>query len=160
MNHLPLRNTMHLGCSCHALNGLGLTKAQVEAFFIGPNKYVRNTKATNIYVKPGEAAFRTIGPNENMGMVKGINQAGTWGQLDSGYWIWLEDSMYTVNLTTPPPNSLFDAVGREVKELSVNVLELVGPILLKAGIGVAVAFGVYQLGKSYITSKAKKVATA
>ena len=150
-----------LGCSCQdnrvSLSGVGITKAEVEAFFIGRDKYVRNTKETPLYKAPGEAPFTTIAPNENMGMVVGINTKGNWGKLDSGYWILLADSMYTVTLSVPPPTSIYDAVGREVKkvaEFSLN--KILVPVLITAGVVTAVIY----FGKTYIETKATKAATA
>lgn len=147
--NLPLRNN-YLGCPCQE-QGLGaVTKAQVEAFFIGPTKYVRNSKQTNIYPAPGQAAVKVIGANDNMGQVVGVNQAGTWGKLDSGFWIFLEDSMYTVNLSTPPPNSLLDAVGREVENLALYSFKKLLPVL----IGVGVVLVAVNLAGKYVQTKA------
>jgi len=146
-----------LGCDCQKQLGATLTKAQVEAFFIGKNKYVRNTKPTPLYKAPGEAPFSTIGPNENMGMVVGINTKGNWGKLDSGYWILLADSMYTVILSVPPPTSIVDAVGREVKKVAEFSLQnIIGPVLITAGVLAAVIY----FGKTYIETKAVKTASA
>lgn len=156
-----------LGCDCQAnaiaqqkfnqLNGLGITKAEIEAFFIGPKKYVRNTKETPLYKAPGEAPFTTIAPNANMGMVVGINTKGNWGKLDSGYWILLVDSMYTVTLSVPPPTSIVDAVGREVKKVAeFSLQKILVPVALTAGVVVAVLY----FGKTVIEKKATKVALA
>lgn len=148
--NLPLRNN-YLGCPCQE-QGLGaVTKAQVETFFIGPNKYVRNSRGTNIYPAPGQAPVKVISANDNMGQVVGVNQAGTWGKLDSGLWIYFEDTMYTVNLSTPPPNSLVDAVGREVENLAVFSLSKIMPLLIGAGV---ILVGVH-LASVYVKTQPK-----
>jgi hypothetical protein len=139
------------------LNGLGITHAQIEAFFIGPKKYVRNTKETPLYKAPGEAPFTTIAPNDNMGMVVGINEKGNWGKLDSGNWILLADSMYTVILDVEPPKSIFDAVGREIKNVTeFSLRKILLPVALTVGAVVAVLY----FGKTVIEKKATKVAMA
>lgn len=147
-----------LGCDCQNKTSLGaVTKAQVEAFFIGKNKYVRNTKPTPLYKAPGEAPFTTIAPNENMGMVVGINEKANWGKLDSGYWILLGDSMYTVVLSVPPPTSIIDAVGREVENVAAfSFNKVLVPVLITAAAVVAVIY----FGKTFIEQKATKAATA
>jgi hypothetical protein len=149
-----------LGCACEkpiSISGLGvtLTRQQVENFFIGPNKYVRNTRETPLYKNPGEAPFTTVDANDNMGKVVRINDNLKWGKLDSGYWIFLADSMYTIYLTTPPPTSIVDAVGRELKNVaSFSVQNILTPVLITAGVVV----GAIYFGKIFIESKAQKVA--
>lgn len=128
-----------------------LTRAQVENFFIGTNKYVRNeNKPTNIYAAPGGAPVLTIPKGGNMGRVVYINENLQWGKLDSGKWIYLEDSLSTTILTVPPPNGITDAIGREVAkvaEFSVN--KIIIPIV----IGVGVLLVVQSLGNNYIRAK-------
>src|SRR5688572_7581987 len=141
-----------LGCSCEkTVSGLGaLTRQQVENFFIGPKKYVRNTKPTPLYKAPGDAPFTTIDANENMGRVVRINEKLNWGILDSGYWIYLADSMYTIVLDIEPPKSIVDAVGREIKNVaSFSVANIITPVLITAGVLVAVVY----FGKTFIENK-------
>lgn len=156
-----------LGCECQAnaiaqakfvqLNGLGITRAQIIDFFIGPKKYVRNTKETPLYKAPGEAPFTTVAPNDNMGMVVAINEKGNWGKLDSGNWILLADSMYTIVLDIEPPKSIIDAVGREVKNVAdFSLQKILIPVALTAGAAVAILY----FGKTLIEKKASKVAMA
>ncbi len=147
-------NRMNLGCACTPSPLGAISRSQVEQFFIGPDKYVRNTKPTPVYPKPGEAAVKTVPAGENMGRVAGLNQAATWAKLDSGLWIYLTDSMYTVTLSTPPPNSLLDAVGREAEKVGAFALT---KILLPVALTVGVILVAVEIGKNVIQ---KKVANA
>jgi len=154
-----------LGCACEhgmgdannfatTFRGLGkvLTRTEVENFFIGTNKYTRNTKPTPIYDAPGGAAIQTIAPNENMGKVVYINAGLNWGKLDNGKWIYLADSMYTDILTVPPPTSITNALSREAeKVVSFGLEKIIVPVI----IGVGVLLLVESIGKSYITAKVK-----
>lgn len=151
-------NRIGLGCTCQASPLGAVSKSSVEGFFIGQNKYVRNSRPTNIYVKPGEAPYKVIPANGNMGRVVSLNQTATWGKLDSNYWIFLEDSMYTVILSTPPPNGLLDAVGREVEKVGSFALS---KILLPVALVVGSVLVAVEIGKQVIRKKVEeKVAHA
>lgn len=116
-------------------------KVQARDFFVGPGKFTKNTKGTYIYSKPGSSPISTVKANDTIGKVIGVNSTGTWGQLENGNWIFLENSMYTVILTVEPPKSVGDAVGRE----AVNVVKFsVGQIFdfIPKWVVVAVVIGV------------------
>lgn len=131
MNGMPITMLNGMGCAdcggtCSrplgSLRGLGaITRSEIEQFFIGKNKYVKNTRPTPVYKAPGEAPFKTVAPNDTIGMVVSFNDKANWAKLSDGNWINTAagaiDSFYTVILTTPPPTSVSDAVGRELDKI-------------------------------------------
>lgn len=120
-----------LGCSsCGNTCGMGaISLADTEKYFIGNKKFVKNTKPTPIYKTAGEAPYKTVSANDTIGKVVKINSNGKWGILENGDWILLADSMYTVILTTPPPTSISNAIGREIEKIpflpSADTLKLI-----------------------------------
>lgn len=148
-----------LGCACNQVSGLGdaLTRAKVEAFFIGPNKYVRNeNKATNIYDAPGGAPVATVPAGGNMGRVVYINEGLNWGKLDSGKWIYLENSLSTTILSVPPPTSFTDALSREAVKAAEFGWDKLKPVVITIGM---ILIGL-QLANTYVATKAKNVSVA
>ena len=147
---MPITMLNGLGCGrCGSLclNGFGtVTRADVEKFFIGPMKYTKNTQRVSVYKNPGEAAFKTVDENDTIGKVVSLNEKGNWAKLEDGNWISLAPSIvdhyYTVILTTPPPKSVSEAVGREidnipflpsattVKLILVTVLVVAGAVIV------------------------------
>jgi hypothetical protein len=98
------------------MGALGVTREEVYNFFVGPKKWTKNTKPTNLYVNPGEAPVSVIPALEAFFIVD-INQSANWGKLSTGKWVHLADSMFTVILDVTPPTSVSDAVGREAEKV-------------------------------------------
>lgn len=124
LNGMPITMLNGLGCDCgvRCVAGLGtVTRSDIEKFFIGPSKYVKNTQRVSVYRNPGEVAFKTVDENDTIGRVVSLNEKGNWARLDDGNWISLAPSIidhyYTVILTTPPPKSVSEAVGREIENI-------------------------------------------
>lgn len=153
MNGMPITMLNGVGCpgcggTCNtlSLSGLGATRSEIEEFFIGKNKYVKNTKPTSVYKNPGEAPFKTISPNNTIGRVVELNSKANWGKLDDGNWISLApgtiDSYFTVILTTPPPKSIIDAVTREIDNIpflpSAATIKLIAGAVIVVGVVILV----------------------
>lgn len=94
---------------------LHLEHSEIVAFFVGKNKWTKNTKPTPVYKQPGGAPVRTIPANDSF-KIERINSKGNWGILNTGEWVLLADSMYTVILTVEPPANIVEALGREAEK--------------------------------------------
>ncbi|HMG94357.1 MAG TPA: hypothetical protein VK589_30060 [Chryseolinea sp.] len=150
LNGMPITMLNGLGCaecSGRCLDGLGAaSRADIEKFFVGTNKYVKNTKPINVFKNPGDAPLKTVAPNDTIGKVVSLNDKGNWAKLDDGNWISLTgtyaDSFYTVILTTPPPKSISEAVGREIDNIpflpSAGTIKLVIVTVLVVAVAVIV----------------------
>lgn len=126
------------------MGALGVTLDEVKKFFIGPLRYVKNTKETPVYKAAGQAPYKTVAANNTIGKIVNINSKGNWGILENGDWILLSDTMYTVDLTTPPPTSVSDAIGREAQKItdylpSKATLMFIGTVVAIVGVAVIVS---------------------
>lgn len=158
---LPITMLSGMGCAecggtCgRSVAGLGVTSAtsidQIKAFFIGkgPNgvdKYIKHTKDIGLYHNPGEAYYAIVKKGDTIGKVVGLNSKGNWAKLESGAWVSLApgviENYYTVELTTPPPKSVADAVGREAEKVVDAIPFIPSLTTIKVLLGVAVVLGV------------------
>ncbi len=129
-------------------------KEIAEEYFLGANKYVKCTVDVTIWQKPGGLSVRTVKATDTIGRVVAINATGTWGKLDDDTWIFLNNKMFTVILTVPPPKSITQAVVRETQ----NALQYLGlEKYAKILIGLIVIFLGWQmfwpLFKSFFRSR-------
>jgi hypothetical protein len=123
-------------------SGLGVIRSREEVlnFFVGDQKWTKNTVPTPVYRNPGEASIRTIPALESFKIV-GINQSGGWGKLSTGEWVLIADSMFTVILSVEPPKGVADAITRELERAFDAVPWLPSfktTLVILAGVGIVI----------------------
>lgn len=177
---LPVTMLNGLGCpdcagTCNTAR-LGVTSsvslADLKAFFMGKgpkgfDKYIKHTSDVGVYRNPGEERYSTVKKGETIGKVIALNSKGNWAKLESGSWVSLAPGVingyYTVELSTPPPKSVTDAVGREADKvvdavadaLPLTTIKVVLAIVL-IGAGVVVAYKMFPEETKGAFSSAKK----
>jgi|GEM_PF-3469490 len=159
MNLSGMTVTMLNGFGCPECGGtclsLGVTATtsidQIKAYFMGkgPNgidKYIKHMQDIGLYHNPGEEKFATVKKGDTIGKVIGLNSKGNWAKLDSGAWVSLApgviDNYYTVELTTAPPTSASEAVGREADKVVDAVADALPLTTIKILLGAAVVLGI------------------
>lgn len=121
-------------------------KEEAEKYFMGVGKYVKCTADVNVYASMGGAKLRTVDATDTIGRVVYVNANGSWGKLEDGGWIQFRADMFTVQLTTPPPGSIADAVFREVPGALAAVGDLIPKELQKILKVLAFCVAVWMLG--------------
>ncbi len=149
---MPITMLSGFGCAeCGGSCTLGATTIEdVKNFFMGngPNglpKYVKHVKNIGLYKNPGEAMYTHVKAGDTIGRVVGINAKGNWAKLESGDWINLSpgviEGYHIVYLSTAPPKSVSDAVGREAEKVVDAVADALPLTQLKWILGIAVVAG-------------------
>lgn len=158
LSGMPVTMLNGFGCpECGGTCGqttLGVTSStsvdQIKSFFMGkgPNgidKYIKHRKDIGLYRNPGEQHYAVVKKGDTIGKVVGLNSKANWAKLESGSWVSLApgviEDYYTVELTTAPPKSVTDAVGREAEKVVDAVADVLPLTTIKVLVGVAVVVG-------------------